>query len=372
MDGRNGRIGPNFQTTVNRTWADANGNFLPDCALMNPAANGECGPWSSSGFASTAGETQIDPSVLSGWGVRPSDWQFGIGVQQEILPRTSVEVTYNRRWFNGFFVFDNTLLGPANFSTQTITAPINANLPGGGGKPMTYQVLNPGVPANIHDLYTSADNYGGESVYWHGVDVTISSRLKNGFVFQGGTSTGRGVRDYCALFAQLPEYNNPALTNAATPLASTAYQPTSACHVAENWLTQFRGLASYQIPKIDVLFSAVVQSKPNASTGPTDTTVGTNGTSLASNFTNATGTTTYNLIQPGTFYGPRVNTVDLRAAKVLTFGRYKATAGVDLYNLFNQNTGLTFNQNYGTGATFLAPLTILTPRFVRLNVTVDF
>ena len=44
------------------------------------------------------------------------------------------------------------------------------------------------------------------------------------------------------------------------------------------------------------------------------------------NFTNATGTTTYNLIQPGTFYGPRVNTVDLRAAKVLNFGRYKATA----------------------------------------------
>ena len=50
MDGRNGRIGPNFQTTVNRTWTDANHNFQPDCVLMNPAANGECGPWSSNGF----------------------------------------------------------------------------------------------------------------------------------------------------------------------------------------------------------------------------------------------------------------------------------------------------------------------------------
>jgi hypothetical protein len=169
-----------------------------------------------------------------------------------------------------------------------------------------------------------------------------------------------------------PEIYNPALTNAANVLASTAYQPTSSCHVAENWLTQFRGLASYQIPKVDVLFSAIVQSKPNASTGPTDTTVATNGTSLAANVTNATGTTTYNVIQPGTFYGPRVNTVDLRAAKVLTFGRTKATAGVDLYNLFNANTGLTFNQNYGTGSNYLAPMTILTPRFVRLNVTVDF
>jgi hypothetical protein len=371
MDGRNGRIGPNFQTTVNRTWADSNGNFLPDCALMNPAANGECGPWSSSGFASTAGQTQIDPAALSGWGVRPSDWQFGIGVQQQILPRTSVEVTYNRRWFNNFFVFKNTLLNAGDFSSQTITAPANANLPGGGGYPMTYQVLNPGVPTNIQDLYTSANNYGGESIYWHGVDVTISARMHNGFVFQGGTSTGRGVTDYCALAGQMPEIYNPALTNAANNLASTAYQPTSACHQAENWLTQFRGLASYQIPRIDVLFSATLQSAPNASTGPTDTTVGTNGTSLTANYS-PTPTTTYNLVQPGTFYGPRVNLINLRAAKVLNFGRYKATAGVDLFNLLNSNTGLAFNQNYGTGSNYLQPTSIQTPRFVRLNVTVDF
>jgi len=81
---------------------------------------------------------------------------------------------------------------------------------------------------------------------------------------------------------------------------------------------------------------------------------------------------TYNLIQPGTFYGPRVNLVNLRAGKVLTFARWKATAGLDLFNLFNSNTGLAFNQNYGTGSTYLQPTTIQTARFVRLNVTVDF
>ncbi len=372
MDGYNGRIGPNFQSSVTRPWTDSNHNFAPDCNLMNPAANGECGPWSSAGFASTAGETQVDPAALHGWGVRPSDWQFGIGVQQELFPRTSIEVTYNRRWFNGFYVFKNALLNPGNFSSQTITAPLNGNLPGGGGYPMTYQVLNAGVPTNVQDIYTNADNYGGESVYWHGVDFTITSRLHNGFVFQGGTSTGRGVRDFCGLAAQMPEIYNAALTNAGTALATTPYQPSSSCHVAENWLTQFRGLASYTIPKIDVLFSGIVQSKPNAATGPTDTTVGTNGTSLGATFTNAAGTTTYNLIQPGTFYGPRINTVDLRAAKVLTFGRYRATAGVDLYNLFNSNTAIAFNQNYGSGATYLVPTQILTPRFVRLNITVDF
>jgi len=245
-------------------------------------------------------------------------------------------------------------------------------LPNGGGNPIAFQTLNPGVPTNIRDLYTSADNYGGESVYWHGVDVTISARLHNGFVFQGGTSTGRGVTDFCALAANLPEIYNPALTNAANNLATTPYQPSSACHVAENWLTQFRGLASYVIPKIDVLFSATIQSTPNATTGPTDTTVGSNGTALAANVTNATGTQTFNVVQPGTFYGPRVNLANLRAAKVLTFGRRKATAGVDLLNLFNSNAGLTFQQNYGNGSGYLAPLTIQTPRFVRLNVTVEF
>jgi hypothetical protein len=33
--------------------------------------------------------------------VRPSDWQFGASIQQEVLPRTSVEVGYHRRWFTG-------------------------------------------------------------------------------------------------------------------------------------------------------------------------------------------------------------------------------------------------------------------------------
>jgi hypothetical protein len=27
-----------IQTTVGRTWVDANGNFNPDCDLLNPAA----------------------------------------------------------------------------------------------------------------------------------------------------------------------------------------------------------------------------------------------------------------------------------------------------------------------------------------------
>ena len=36
----------------------------------------------------------IDPDILSGRGVRGADWQIGASVQQEVLPRVSVEVGY--------------------------------------------------------------------------------------------------------------------------------------------------------------------------------------------------------------------------------------------------------------------------------------
>jgi hypothetical protein len=81
---------------------------------------------------------------------------------------------------------------------------------------------------------------------------------------------------------------------------------------------------------------------------------------------------TVNLIEPGTLYGDRVNQLDFRLAKILRFGRTRTTAGVDLYNVLNSSTVLTYNNTFVPGGPWLQPNSILTPRLVRITAEFTF
>jgi len=51
-----------------------------------------CGQISNLRFGQGILTNSFDPDLLSGSGVRPSDWSIGLSVQQQILPRASLEV----------------------------------------------------------------------------------------------------------------------------------------------------------------------------------------------------------------------------------------------------------------------------------------
>jgi hypothetical protein len=369
-----------------RPWTDGNRNFQIDCNLTDPrlqdnlASGGDrCAALGLNDLnfgSANPGLTVIDPAILEGWGVRESDWQFGASVQQQVLPRVGMELGYNRRWFQNFLVTDNQLIGPADYEPWTLIAPRNPSLPNGGGYPVTVYDPTPAAFARgAQNFQTFETNFGpGRTWYWHGVDFTANARLGGGVTLQGGTSTGRGVQNRCATVVKIDSPD------------------PRGCAVTEPWITAIRGLASYTVPKVDVLVSATVRSLRTTIPFLAATNSATNGASLTANYnmpntvvqgllgrlpsgTNANGTTVVNLVEPAQVYGDRVTQVDVRFAKVLRFKGKRVDAGVDLYNLFNTNDAAGYEQtfDYATqGATWLRPTSIVAPRFARVNVTLNF
>jgi hypothetical protein len=82
-------------------------------------------------------------------------------------------------------------------------------------------------------------------------------------------------------------------------------------------------------------------------------------------------------VAPGEVWGDRVNAFDLRSGKNLRFGRTRYNVGVDIINVTNSGAVLSYNQNFNPDATapaqrWLAPTSVLTPRFVKFGAQIDF
>ena len=369
-----------------RGWTDGNRNYIVDCDLLNPAqqnnlaAGGDlCAALGGNNLNfgnANPNTTTINPAILSGWGVRPYDWQFGMSVQHELISRLSVEAAYNRRWWGNFFVTDNVLTAAADYDTYSVAIPQHDNLPGAGSLASFVAITPAAAARGAQNYMTSETDYGAaRTSYWQGADFTATARLSNGLTVQGGTSTGRAVRNNCAVTRALPE------------LLGTAR--VDSCDVTEKWSTSFKGLASYTFPKIDVLISASMRSLEVAGGAG----VATTGLSLAANYVVpntiiaqslgrlpanalATGTTTVNLLNPGQLYTlERTTLVDMRFAKILRFASRRMDIGVDLYNLFNSNVITSYQQTYEqrtNGAAWLTPTGIASPRLARFHVTFNF
>jgi hypothetical protein len=365
--------GTGLPRTATRTWIDANSNFQPDCDLLNPQAqdlraSGRdlCGALSNLRFGQPVFTNTYDEALLHGWGVRSSDWGIGVSVQQEIVPRLSAEVAYHRRWFRGFTVTDNLFTQPSDYTAYSITAPLDPRLPDGGGYTISglYDIA-PALFGQVNDFITDSRGFGEWSQYFNGMDVTVNARTQGSLTVQGGISVGQTVSDACDVRARLPELS---VTIGAGLQGSSVSQTSPYCHVATGFLTQFRGLATYTVPKIAVQVSGVFQSKPGPQLAanyavPASVIAQALGRAPAGQVTNVT----VNLVEPGTMYGDRINQMDFRTAKILRFGPTKTMIALDLYNAFNSSVVLTYNNAFVPGGTWLQPNSILTGRLARIS-----
>ncbi len=343
-----------------RSWNDANRNFIPDCTLTDPALNLECGALANQNFGQTTPSASYDPAILSGGGIRSNNWEFSTGAQHEVFARTSVDVTYFRRWYGNFFVTDNRAVGPADVTAFSVTAPnTDSRLPSAGKAITGFYDLNPNKVGQVDNYITRASTYGKQIEHWNGIDVSVMSRLQKGLLLQGGTSTGRTSQNSCEIRAKLPE------TALANPF----------CDTTTPFLTSVKFLASYIVPRIDVQASATWQniSGPpvNANYVATSAEV---AQSLGRPLSGGAANVTVPLVETNSLYVGRVNQVDVRFGKILRFGTGRTAINVDLYNALNGSAVLGVNSTFNPANPTLwqRPQAILQARLVKISMQFDF
>ena len=364
----------NQAASTTRTWNDANGNYVPDCDLLNPSTNGECGAWDELTFGQIrAGNTRRATDAREGFNNSDTQWQGAVSVQQELRPNVALTVGYFRTWYGGFLATDNRLTKATDYDSFCITTPVDSRLPGGGGNQLCgLYDIKPALFGQTDNLVTLAKNYGTQTEVFNGVDVTINARFKQGGQFSGGLSLGRTVTDNCYTMG------NPQLAFAGSGNNIIAPRTDAFCHVTPSWAssTQVKFLFVYPLP-LEFQASAIYQNIPglpirasrvfsNAEVAPS---IGRN-LGACRGAAVCTSTVEIDMVAPNSVYEDRVQQVDLRFTRLFRFGKSRVQASADLYNLLNASSVLNMTTRYGTA--WLSPISIMGGRLFKFTAQYDF
>jgi hypothetical protein len=359
--GRAGHPVARLQNNTTIKWTDADGDFFPDCDLLNPAANGECSRWSNTGFGSLNPAQSFSTDLLSGFGNREANWEYSVGLQHELFTGVSLDVGYFRRDWQNLEATDDRALTAADFTFFDLVVPTDSRLPNGGGYTLTgfRAITEAGDVKPTDEIDIRAKEIGDLTENWQGVDVNLNARLQNGLQLQFGTSTGRtGIND-CALTDLLPERDQD--------------RALGFCDRTEPYQTQLKGYAVYTIPTIDLQVSGTFRSTPgdfiNANFNASNAYLAANST-LGRSLAGGAANITVELIEPNTVQLDRLNQLDVRFGKVVRFGGARGVVSLDLYNALNIDSVLTVNQTFGAG--YLAPQSILDARVAKISFQFDW
>jgi hypothetical protein len=350
-------------TTTTRNWNDLDGDYNPDCDLLNLQQNGECSTVANLNFGQLTSIPQFDRDTRFGWGNRQFNWEFSSSIQHELMPRLGIDFGYFRRWYGNFQVTQVQGLTQADFDEYSVTAPLDSRLPGGGGYVIEELFnLNPSKVGVGNTYTTLARNFGKQKEHWNGVDFTANARLQNGLTLQGGLSTGRTTTDNCDVVRN----DQGAVFGGAVPGNPSPRN----CRVQAMFLTQVKLLGTYIVPRVNVNLAATVQSTPgpiiNANRVFSSAEV---QTSLGRPLSAGAQNVTINLLNPGDIFGDRINQLDLRVGKTFRFAQRRVAVNLDIYNALNANPVMQENAVYTVWRT---PLRIMDARLFKISGQLDF
>lgn len=353
----------NQAASTTRTWADGNGNYVPDCDLRSPVANGECGPWSDLSFGQIrAGSTRYAEDATSGTNTQFYNWRFSTSVQRELAPNVALNAGYHRTWYGGFFATDNLAVAPSDFNPYCVTAPSNSQLPNAGASVCGLYDLRPELFGRVDNLVTQASNFGDHSRVYNGFDLTLNARLNGGAAFSGGLASGRTVINDCYV-VDSPQQAREGFCDVAPPWSAE---------------TQVKFMVIYPLPW-DLQVSAIYQNIPGipraasyvASNAEVRPSLGRDLGACGGRVPCTATTAAFDLFPQRTEYEDRLQQVDLRFSRVFRFAaRTRLQGAVDVYNLTNASNVLNMTTRYGPA--WLNAIQIMGGRLMKVSLQLDF
>ena len=156
----------------------------------------------------------------------------------------------------------------------------------------------------------------------------------------------------------------PELTSANVGLVAPYCRQTSP------FRTTYKALASYTVPKLDVLLSGTFSSRPGVSLAANLVITSAQAAQTLGRPLSGGANVTINLIAPNTLFGDRINQMDARVGKMVRLGRTRSTVALDFLNLLNSDAILGYNPTFN--ATWPTPTTVMTARLLRVSMQVDW
>ena len=356
---------PNSAT---RTWNDTDLNFVPDCNLTSPLANGECGPSSINTFGTAQVVRRYDPDLLRGFGVRETNWQGSVSVSHELRPGWALSAGFFRTTFANHITTDNLAVVASDYTEYCVTVPVDPQLPpeASGSRLCGLFDVAPALFGRTDQLVLNSSDLVKISEAFQGVDVSFNGRFPRGQL-GGGVSVGRGVTDNCALREVLRELPPAGLS-----------QEFCKAETVESLMDSFQLKLNgvYRLPWGEVDSSATLQSLPgiplNVTRSYSNAEIAPSlGRNLAACGTRVpcTSTVSVNITRPGSFFEERLNQLDFKFARSFRIGGTRLRPSLAIYNSLNANTIL--QETTVLGPTYLVPRTILAPRIFKFEVQVD-
>jgi hypothetical protein len=371
------RYNPLGLTNADLSWTDLNSDDIAQgplgCVYLGPGCEINYAQMPAN-FGSLA-LTRVDPNFKRTYNIETT-----AGIQHELLPRVSVGSTWYRRTFHNLRVSDNVLRTMSDYTPVSVVNPLN-------GEVFDVYTVRAAALRLVDTLDTNAGS--GRKQIYNGVDFTMNARLPGGATFFGGVVAERTLRVTC------DEPDDPNFLRF--------------CDDGENdipFRPQLKAAGSYPLPW-GVQVSASFQSLAGRPLGGYSTTLfnvnkisgpgyGDTGSPVGTQW-QLTRTTRYPanckgpctpgalvipnlaeasvtvpLVAPGTEFLPRFNQLDLSVAKSFQIGRTRVHGQVDLFNVFNAGTVLSFRSvNFGTPA-YQQPASVLQARIIRIGTRINW